>query len=390
MTPRIGEILVREGLVTEEDVQEGLSLTRQRPVRLASALVILGRVRIDDAARALARLHGVPAALEKHLSTRDVALAELIPAALARELVALPLAVRRGDGTLVVCARDPSPATAARISDVVGRPVVLAASPECAVAPLVNQTYGHPKERAPSEPGVPVEFDIDFDSGPAAFDPTALDIGTMQLVDLDDQGVSKDLSLSNPTIRLPGFAADAGLPRRKRVTTGPLAAVPTVDLPKTLGFDDALDGIRVAETRNEVLEAVLAYLRHTYRVGMLFDLKDAHVVPHAGFGSPGLQAAMSAIAIPLGEPSVFNTAFQQQAMFVGAPGEGCLEQDELFALFGKPPPELIVVPIITKERVVNLVYAHGQREGITDDAPGELGTLTESAQAAFGRLFRQQ
>ena len=56
----------------------------------------MGVVTDDEVARSLARQHGVPAALEKHLAGRDPTLAARLSPEVARTLVALTIAMSRG------------------------------------------------------------------------------------------------------------------------------------------------------------------------------------------------------------------------------------------------------------------------------------------------------
>ena len=90
---RIGEILLADGLVSTQDLARTLAnQARSGSDRLVSMLVAEGLVDADAAARALSKLHGVPAVLHKHFAARDPALANLLQAELAYEYQALPLA----------------------------------------------------------------------------------------------------------------------------------------------------------------------------------------------------------------------------------------------------------------------------------------------------------
>jgi hypothetical protein len=396
MPPRIGDILVREGLVTIGDVQEALALVRRQPMRLASALVELGRLSSDDASRALAQQHGVPAALAKHLSGRDLALAELVPATLARSLGALPLAVQRNEGALVVCVRDPGPAAIAALEKASGRSVMVAVAVEVALLPLIDETYPHRTEQ--SEPGIPVEFDVDIDTGPVASEDT-LDVGSFQLVDLDHQAVSKDPSQSSPGMRMPGFfpvgTEPAGAaPRQQRTTntmqaqrsTGPMAAL---ELPRTLQLDPAIEAIRAADTRDEVVDALIAFLRHRFHAAVVFSVKEGLALGQAGFGSDTIGDAVQSLAIPLAQPSVLRLAHDRKATFVGPPGEASVVQERFFKLFGSVPSRVVVVPIAINARILNLLYAHGPRLATPEEAAAELGTVAAAAEAAFVRIIRE-
>jgi type IV pilus assembly protein PilB len=101
---RIGELLVRDGLITREQLDKALQDSRAGGQRLGYSLVKLGFVAESDLALALARQHRVPAVdLEK--VKLDPKLIKLIPADLAMKHLILPL--RRVGRTLTVAMSDP-------------------------------------------------------------------------------------------------------------------------------------------------------------------------------------------------------------------------------------------------------------------------------------------
>jgi hypothetical protein len=370
---RIGDILVRNGVVHGTDVHEALAVARQRKMRLASALVAMGRMTADDGSRALAEQHGVPAALEKHLSGRDLALAVLLPHDLAWSLGALPIAVQRGQGALVVCTRDPVPSAVTTLERATGRPVMLAVAVEIALMPLVEETYA-----------VPEEVDVDLDTGPVhgVDDAAPLDPATFQLVDLDDRRVSKDHSQVD--VRLPPLES-AAPPKRR--TTGPFAAISPPG--RTLAFDPAMVAITAAETRDEVVDALLAFLRHEFTAGVVFVCKDGLALGQAGFGNDVVEDAVASLVVPLAQPSVLRVAFDKNAPFAGAPTPDTSSsiQDRFFKLFGAPPAKVVVVPVTIKGRVINLLYGHGPRGVSVEEAATELGALADAAEEAFARII---
>src|SRR5690349_1836879 len=125
-------------------------------MRLGSCLVDAELVTADAVARALGRLHTIPAALERHLGGRDPELAALVPGELARAHVVLPLA-RARDGGVVVAMRDPRDAqVVALLERHVGGKVVPAVACELVLRRHVELAYPAPVE----------EFDVSFDSGP--------------------------------------------------------------------------------------------------------------------------------------------------------------------------------------------------------------------------------
>jgi len=193
---RLGDILVTGSVIRLAEVGRGLAHARATGLRLGAALVDLGVVGLDDVARALARQHRVPAALEKHLARRDQVLAGRLDAEVARTLVAVPIALSPGAGgvSLVVCFRDPTPQRVATITARVGCPVIACVACEAAVRRELDAAY---------PPHDDDSIDIDLDDDAAArvdLDGQAYpNLARLELVGLDDAGVSRDDSQSGST-----------------------------------------------------------------------------------------------------------------------------------------------------------------------------------------------
>jgi hypothetical protein len=210
---RIGEILVESGFVTAAALERALAKQKEISRRLCSLLIARDVIDVDIASRALGEQYGVPAALQKHLDARDRSLAALVPAELARSWCMLPLG-RTGKGALIVCARDPSPAALAAVTALVKGTVTLAVAPASLLETLVAEAYGAPEE----------DFDVDLTTGPIhsldlepmpAVEP-AEGFGNLQLVELDDHAVSRDLNASGsiqvgPSRQIPLPPSSAGI-----------------------------------------------------------------------------------------------------------------------------------------------------------------------------------
>jgi type IV pilus assembly protein PilB len=103
--PRIGDLLLREGLVTQEQLNKALAEQRHNGTRVGYNLVKLGYVKETDLTRMLARQHKMPA-VDLTKFTVDPRIAKLIPGELALKHSVLPL--KRDGRTLTVAMSDPA------------------------------------------------------------------------------------------------------------------------------------------------------------------------------------------------------------------------------------------------------------------------------------------
>jgi type IV pilus assembly protein PilB len=103
--PRIGDLLLREGLVTQDQLNKALAEQRHNGTRVGYNLVKLGFVKETDLTRMLARQHKMPA-VDLTKFQVDPRIAKLIPGELALKHNVLPL--KRDGRTLTVAMSDPA------------------------------------------------------------------------------------------------------------------------------------------------------------------------------------------------------------------------------------------------------------------------------------------
>ena len=102
--PRLGDILVKLGLCTPEQVQSALAAQVLYGARLGTNLIELGHINLDNLARGLARRAKLPAALAGHFERRDLTIPARVPAELAAKLKAVPLGKLAHDSDRVAVA----------------------------------------------------------------------------------------------------------------------------------------------------------------------------------------------------------------------------------------------------------------------------------------------
>ena len=104
-TNRLGELLVRNQLISDDQLAKAISEQKKEGIRLGAALIKLGYVQEHDLASFLSKHYGVPSI---NLAEFDVdpAVIALIPAAVAQKYQLVP--INRAGATLIVAMSDPS------------------------------------------------------------------------------------------------------------------------------------------------------------------------------------------------------------------------------------------------------------------------------------------
>jgi hypothetical protein len=407
---RLGQLLLRRGAV---DAAQLAAALRQQVVyggRLGTNLIELGYAGHDDIAHALAQLHGVPAALTKHFRRADPAAARLVPRSLASTNVALPIAFAMAGGRrrLVVCLRDPrDPEAVVDLEGAARLPIVATAAPELSIYTWLERIYGldRPQRFAYARAGAAsplsvgsdsresiavaeesVDIDLDADEPVEAEMPAEL-----SLVDLDDRDVARDLV---------AFATDAKhraslLEQAGGVASGRPAPVrhptpPPVE-PAALDATAAAAAIERAGERAEVSEAVLSFMRGAFGAGLILTTRDGIALGNLGFGGNFDDDTVETIVVPLSVPTILREAHERRATYRGPTTSDHPVEDRFFKLFGleQDPQDVVVEPVVLRDRVVCLYYAHGPGGApLPDDRVAELSALARAAEATFVRLIR--
>src|SRR5687768_15618508 len=141
---RIGEQLVRDGVITAEQLEQALGSQILFGGRVGTNLVELNHVDLDVLAEALAVQHGLPAALQKHFDRSDASLQARVPAELAGALRAVPLGlIEESPRRAAVAFLDPPPPHALdELREALAAEVIAAIAPELRVLYHLERAYG--------------------------------------------------------------------------------------------------------------------------------------------------------------------------------------------------------------------------------------------------------
>ncbi len=134
------EILIRQGVISPEQLAEARQMSGESGMKLADALARLGYATSEDVTRALAEQHGLD-----YVNLSEVVIppsvVELVPESVARENVAIPLA--ESDGKLTVIISDPMDyETFDKLRFILNRQIEIALAPREAILEAINRHYG--------------------------------------------------------------------------------------------------------------------------------------------------------------------------------------------------------------------------------------------------------
>jgi len=144
MSQRLGDLLVKEKVITQEQLEQATKLQKDTHTRLASALVKLGFLSDEDVTNFLSRQYGVPAINLSYFEI-DPAVVKLIPYETAKRYQILPLS--RVGASLTIAMVDPTNVFAMDdIKFMTGFNIEPVVASESSIIEGIDKAYGTSKE----------------------------------------------------------------------------------------------------------------------------------------------------------------------------------------------------------------------------------------------------
>jgi type IV pilus assembly protein PilB len=144
MSQRLGDLLVKEKVITQEQLEQATKLQKESHTRLASALVKLGFLSDEDVTNFLSRQYGVPAINLSYFEI-DPAVVKLIPYETAKRYQILPLS--RVGASLTIAMVDPTNVFAMDdIKFMTGFNIEPVVASESSIIEGIDKSYGTSKE----------------------------------------------------------------------------------------------------------------------------------------------------------------------------------------------------------------------------------------------------
>ena len=170
---RLGELLVRNQLISDNQLANAISEQKKEGIRLGAALVKLGYVQEHDLASFLSKHYGVPS-IDLAEFDVDPAVVALVPAEVAQKYQLVP--INRAGATLIVAMADPSNIFA--IDDIkfmTGFNVEVVVAAEAAIKDAIDTLYDQSATMADALEGLE-----DFDDLELVDDASLEDVGELE------------------------------------------------------------------------------------------------------------------------------------------------------------------------------------------------------------------
>jgi len=408
---RLGEILLKRGLISEAQLQAGLAQQHERGVRLGTWFVETGLLTNDQVALALAEQLGVAPALETDFARAEAALRRRLVVHQAVELQAIPLFLTSRRRVAVAMSSPSNPRALDRLAFILGATVDPMVATDLAIARHLELLYGVLRKgksgmAKPAAVILPAPHQTTLKKKPTQSDDirpalrthrkpapglrlAPLKPGTAAREPAAPVAIMEDALCFTPTplTYIPPLE-NRTPPKPSRVSSrDPLTplVVPITGASAQL----AVDQIRFATDQQDLSDSLFTFMRTCFTVGAMFSVAGAVARGRFGFSDGLVRPEVESVTFSLSLPSCFRIARSRRATFRGLPPpDGMAVQGPLWAALNCPSPsEVLVSPVIVDGHVTLLLYAQGQSGArINSVAASRMEQVCEALSSSLMRL----
>jgi hypothetical protein len=404
---RLGEMLLRDGRLTEAQLKQALAYQARDGGRLGTVLVEHGLIDLEALTVYLGLELGIPIATGAMLERAKRAAVRLLQPAQAFKFKCIPLVVQ--DRQLIAAIEDPHDfATLEQLTQTTGYRVLPRVAPEVRVyyyieryygvarparfvkfgdTPRGDETIGDPGLPAPPLPGLPP-----VPAAPVTAPGPRPRLRSAKLAKMFDESESLELEADD---LLESLDADDAAPaepaphvRPHRTTTPPPIDQPAglTERPNAISSVDAIAELNSLTERNRIIEVLLGYAAGVFPVAVLFAVRDQLAFGWKAVGDFAGRSHVEHILVPLDAPSVIQAATAaENGVFDGAPTPSTVNTYLYKVLGTSEPAKATAGVIMIGKRIVNVLYGHGA--DLTPLQLDDLQSICEVAAEAYARLI---
>ena len=404
MTQKLGQLLIEQGILTEVQLRTALRTQEFFGGHLGSILIDLGFVEEQSLGETLSRAAGVRYATPELLEEIPEEVIKVLPPKVAERHKAVPIRIQQKRLHLAMV--NPKDLVSLdEIAYLTGMVVVPYVAPEFRIDRALERHYGV-QRRIPErisiagqvEPERLVAEAMPSPKGPGKRGTSALPAG------MGFDGLPLDAEVGPghaPFARAGKQNADALLGKLPRnvgewrhgagpapppadrasapdrapsSTTGPARPTPGPDDENPLR--ETARRLLMAETREELAETLLHSVAPFFRRRLLFFLQRDRILGWDGRGDDVSRERVKSVLIPMESLSMFTAVKDGSRPFRG-PVADLPANRRLFEDLGMSlPPEVVLLPVLLKSRVVSVLYGDNGSEGLGSPDMDKLGRLT--------------
>jgi hypothetical protein len=369
MAIKLGELLLKEKLISPEQLDEALKCQTLFGIKLGSALIELGFISDEQLCRFLSRKLGVPAVSPRGMSSVSHDVLSLVPAELAGKYRVVPI---KADGKkLALAMADPTDFKAIdEVAFVTGCVILPHIVPDVRITSALSKYYQ-------------IRGDIRYlriegelankrRSAPAAEHVKKAD--TIEIPMMNDNGELLNIEIP---LEFEGFA---NLPDYEE------EHAPVLEGLERYSVDRLSIEFASAKNRDQIATVFIKYLGQEFTVGALFIIRNNMAVGWRGIAAGNRLEALENLTILLGKPSVMRDVLETRQFAMGTLIQTPENVQILKTLGVGSGTPLLVLPIVMLKKVVAVVVVSAELDALGKRLL-ELQKLVYKASLAFEMLI---
>jgi hypothetical protein len=367
--PKLGEMLLAEGICTVEQLKAAVENQVIMGGRIGTNLLELGFISEEALAKILAQQFRTRVLFGDDISPDREALAKIPKDAVAR-LDVIPY--RLEERSIHILCIDPGDLKALdEVAFITGLKPTPIAVPELRFWQLLNRLYGIERELrylVLEGSSLPVKVQDRPQAEPTVQEDLISEEVFAKLYQRkEDQPEPDEIPVLDE--------ADMEIVEEEVIELVDEVAPEPEESPLT--FQEATQLLKGVDDRNAVARTVLRFAASVFKRCLLFTTHQQVIIGWDAVGGNIDPARFRSLAIPLNTPSVFQLVVNSRAHFLGGLQKTKINIGFLKAMGKQVPLSAVVVPILVRERVVNLLYCdNGHRAHAASDI-GELLILAQ-------------
>ena len=417
---KLGEMLVRDGRLTEEQLVQVLAHQGKGGGRFGTVLVELGLIELDALTVYLGLELGIPIATGAMLERAKRSAVRLLTPEQAFRHKCVPLIVQ--DRQLIAAVEDPHALdNLDALTRITGYRVIPRIAPEIRIYYYVERYYGIPRPArflvfadaprgdqpvdeelpAPPLPGLPP---VALTPVKAPTPPPMLRrLGTStearaaeayetyetqtEALELDAEDLLEELD-SDAAARAEAAPVARARPSGPSNITNELPALRTREY-QPMDADTAVQAMIDAHERGQVADAIMAFAAHLFDGAALFIVKDNLALGWKGSGDMPGRDRVECLLIPLDAVSMFQAAVKsEESIFHGALTPSTVHSYLYKVLRTQEPAIATVAVVAIGRREVNMLYGHRRtRAELTEHEVDSVRRVCRAAAEAYARLI---
>lgn len=380
MALKLGELLIKEKVITSRQLDEALKAQVVFGGRLGTNLVELGYLEEEALAYFLSEKLGVPYVHPELLNNIDPKTIKLITRKVAEKYRVIPVDAKKK--RLRLAMSDPTDIRAldelAFVTGYVIKPMI---APELHILHALEKYYGVPRDirylSISRKLGQPATIEEESKTEPRPSPKKEIKEAppprVEDLVELIEEELEEEIEEE--------LLEEVEEEVEEKV-------VEPHEEPYT--FSEACRSLETVEGRDEISKIILRYSLQFLERTVLLIVRKHMIEGWNGRGESLTQELIQRIKIPSAVPSIFKKVIDSKSHYLGDLPDQPVNKKFVSFIGGVNPRTVVLIPISLKGRPVCILYGDKLREGsLTRDRLGELLLLANKAAMSFEMLIRK-